>query len=68
MADALNAATKYVATHRPGTLKWGPAKDLGSDVVEGVRRIKAGDGPDLIVRTKEKGALTRSLRLRAVRS
>ncbi len=49
MADSLNAATKYVVTHRPGSLGWGPAKDLGSDIVEGVRSLKAKDGPDLIV-------------------
>lgn len=49
MADSINAATKYVATHRPDSLGWGPAEDLGTDIVEGVRRIKAKDGPDLIV-------------------
>jgi dihydrofolate reductase len=49
MADSLNAATKYVATHRPESLGWGPVEDLGSDIVDGVRRIKAQDGPDLIV-------------------
>jgi dihydrofolate reductase len=49
MADSLNAATKYVATHRPNSLKWGPAEDLGPDIVEGIRRIKAMDAPDLIV-------------------
>jgi dihydrofolate reductase len=49
MADILNAATKYVATHRPESLGWGPAKDLGADIVEGVRGLKASDGPDLIV-------------------
>jgi dihydrofolate reductase len=49
MADSLNAATKYVATHRPGSLGWGPVEDLGPDIVEGVRRIKAKNGPDLIV-------------------
>jgi len=49
MADNLNAATKYVATHRPESLKWGPVEGLGPDIVEGVRRIKAKDGPDLIV-------------------
>ena len=48
-ADGLNAATKYVATHRPESLRWGPVKDLGADIVEGVRRVKATDGPDLIV-------------------
>jgi dihydrofolate reductase len=49
MADSLNAATKYVATHRPKTLEWGPAEGLGPDIVEGIRRIKAKDGRDLIV-------------------
>jgi dihydrofolate reductase len=49
MADNLNAATKYVATHRAESLEWGPVKDLGSGVVEGIRRVKEGDGPDLIV-------------------
>ena len=49
MADSLNAATKYVATHRPDSLGWGPVEGLGPDIVEGVRRIKAKDGPDLIV-------------------
>ncbi len=49
MADSLNAATKYVATHRPDSLGWGPVKDLGADIIEGVRGIKSKDGPDLIV-------------------
>lgn len=49
MADGLNAATKYVATHHPDTLEWGPFEGLGPDVVEGIRRIKSQDGPDLIL-------------------
>jgi dihydrofolate reductase len=49
IADSLNAATKYVATHRPDSLGWGPVEDLGADVLEGVRRVKSKDGPDLIV-------------------
>jgi len=49
MADSLNAAAKYVATHRPASLGWGPAEGLGPDIVEGVRRIRAKDGPDMIV-------------------
>jgi dihydrofolate reductase len=48
-ADNLNAATKYVATHRPDSLEWGPVGDLGADVMEGVRRLKSQDGPDLNV-------------------
>jgi dihydrofolate reductase len=49
MADRLNAATKYVATHRPDSLGWGPVKGLGADIIDGVRGIKSTDGPDLIV-------------------
>ena len=49
LADSLNAATKYVATHRPDSLEWGPFEGLGPDIVEGVRRIKAMDRPGLIL-------------------
>ena len=49
MADGLNAATKYVVTHRPESLEWGPFEGLGPDIVEGIRRIKSQDGPDLIL-------------------
>ena len=49
MADRLNAATKYVVTHRPESLEWGPFEGLGPDLIEGVRRIKMQDGPDLIL-------------------
>lgn len=49
MADGLNAATKYVATHRPESLEWGPFESLGPDIVEGIRRIKSRDGPDLVL-------------------
>lgn len=49
MADSLNAATKYVATHRPESLAWGPFESLGPDIVQGIRRIKSQPGPDLIL-------------------
>jgi dihydrofolate reductase len=48
-ADGLNAATKYVATHRLDKLGWGPVQTLGEDIMAGVRRLKSTDGPDLIV-------------------
>jgi dihydrofolate reductase len=48
-ADAINAATKYVATHRAEGLDWGPVEPLGADVVDGVRRVKSMSGPDVIV-------------------
>ncbi|MGI4756201.1 MAG: dihydrofolate reductase family protein [Janthinobacterium lividum] len=57
MADDLNAATKYVVTHRPESLAWRPAEGIGPDpnsgvepnLVEDVRRLKSGDGPDLVL-------------------
>jgi dihydrofolate reductase len=48
-AAGLNAATKYVATHRPDGLDWGPAQDLGIDILAGIGRVISQDGPDLIV-------------------
>ena len=57
MADSLNAATKYVVTHRPESLAWSPAEGIGPDpnsglepnLVKDVRRLKSGDGPDLVL-------------------
>jgi dihydrofolate reductase len=49
IGDGINAATKYIATHRPESLAWGPFEGIGPDLVEGVRRIKSQDGPDLIL-------------------
>ncbi len=48
-AEAINAATKYVATHRPADLAWGPVEALGPEIAEDVRRLKSEDGLDLIV-------------------
>ena len=49
LADRLNAATKFVVTHRPESLEWGPFEAIGSDLVDSVRHIKARKGPDLVV-------------------
>jgi dihydrofolate reductase len=49
MSEALKAATKYVVTHRPESLEWGPFDGVGPDIVEGVRRIKSQDGPNLVL-------------------
>jgi len=49
MADSVNAASKYVATHRPESLEWGPFKGVGPDIVEDICRIKSQDGPNLIL-------------------
>jgi len=49
IADGLNAAKKFIVTHHPESLEWGPFEGIGPDVVEGVHRIKSQDGPDLIL-------------------
>src|SRR3954468_3369876 len=49
LADRLNAATKYVVTHRAESLEWGPFEGIGPDLPAGVRRLKSQDGPDLVV-------------------
>lgn len=49
MADRLNAATKYVVTHRPESLEWGPVVGISSDIVKSIRELKSQDGLDLIV-------------------
>ncbi|WP_461094733.1 dihydrofolate reductase family protein [Spirosoma gilvum] len=49
IANSINDATKYVATHRPDSLEWGPVENLSTDIIEGIRAIKSTDGPDLIV-------------------
>jgi len=53
MAERLNAATKYVVTHRPESLEWGPFEavgpGVGSEIVDSVRSLKAKGGKDLIL-------------------
>jgi dihydrofolate reductase len=49
LSDRLNAAKKYVATHRPESLEWGPFECVGPDIVADIRRIKSQGGPDLIL-------------------
>jgi dihydrofolate reductase len=49
MSDRLNAAKKYVVTHRPQSLEWGPFEGVGPDLVEDIRRLKASGGPDLLL-------------------
>ena len=49
MSDRLNAATKYVVTHHPESLEWGPCEAVGPDLAAAVRRLKSQDGPPLIL-------------------
>lgn len=49
MADRLNAARKYIVTHRPESLQWGPFEGVGPNLIDDVRRIKSQHGPDLLL-------------------
>jgi dihydrofolate reductase len=49
MTDKLNAAKKYVVTHHPETLGWGPAVAMGPDVAGDVRRLRESEGPNLVL-------------------
>lgn len=49
MANAINAATKYIATHSAKSLSWGPVEGLGTDVLQAITALKATAGPDLII-------------------
>lgn len=48
IASLFNPTTKFVATHRPDSLKWQNSKALGADVVCSLRALKNTDGPDLL--------------------
>jgi dihydrofolate reductase len=49
IAKAFNRATKYVVTRSLGRLDWKNSRQIGGDVVDEVRRLKASDGPALQV-------------------
>jgi len=49
IANSLNAARKYVVTHRPESLEWGPVENLGANIIADISELKLTDGPDLIV-------------------
>jgi len=46
--EAINAATKYVATNRPVGKDWNTVR-LEGDVAAAIRKLKAGSGPELQV-------------------
>ena len=49
IGDRLNAATKFVATHRPESLEWGPYHGIGPDLVEDIRHLNSQGGRDLVL-------------------
>jgi dihydrofolate reductase len=49
IGKAFNKATKYVVTRSLEQLGWKNSQVIGGDVVDGIRRLKASDGPALHV-------------------
>jgi dihydrofolate reductase len=47
IAKAFNKATKYVATRHRDPLSWKNSQHIGPDPADGVRQLKASDGPEL---------------------
>ena len=49
IARLFNGAIKHVATRQPGPLAWQNSVSLGGDIVASLRKLKSGDGPDLLI-------------------
>ncbi len=48
IANLFNDTVKHVATHHPATLGWQNTRALAPSIVNAVRELKRGDGPDLL--------------------
>jgi dihydrofolate reductase len=49
VAAGMNAMPKYVASRTLATVSWSHTTLLGADLVAEVRRLKAQDGPDIVI-------------------
>ncbi len=49
IAGLFNRVTKYVASRSQPTLAWQNSQWLGADTVASLKKLKAGEGPDLLV-------------------
>jgi dihydrofolate reductase len=49
IAEAFNKVTKYVASRSKRKFDWNNSQWLGEDTVASLKKIKAGDGPDLLI-------------------
>src|ERR1700743_3266965 len=49
IAGLFNRITKYVAARTTPKLAWQNSKWLGDDTVGALKKLKSGDGPDLVV-------------------
>lgn len=47
IANAFNKATKYVVTRNLNQLDWKKSVQIGGDVVNEIRRLRAWDGPEI---------------------
>ena len=47
IAKAFNRAAKFVVTRSLDRLDWANSQPIGGDAVDGIRRLKASDGPEL---------------------
>jgi dihydrofolate reductase len=47
IGKAFNKATKYVVSRSLKQLSWKNSQPIGGDVVDGIRQLKATDGPEL---------------------
>ncbi|MEO7169892.1 MAG: dihydrofolate reductase family protein [Sphingomonas sp.] len=54
IGDKFNAVTKYVVTSSPEPLGWANSIAIGGDAAAGIARIKASDGPDLLIQGSTK--------------
>jgi dihydrofolate reductase len=49
ISDRFNSIHKYTVSHKPMELTWSQSTQITGDVVEGLRQLKAQDGPNLLV-------------------
>jgi dihydrofolate reductase len=49
IAETFNRITKYVASRTQRTFGWNNSQWLGDDTVASLKKLKAGDGPDLLI-------------------
>jgi dihydrofolate reductase len=50
IAEVFNRIAKHVATRSPGKrLDWNNSHSLGDDIVASLKKLKEGDGPDLLI-------------------
>ena len=59
IARDFNRATKYVAAHARPELPWQNSEWLGKDAAAAVRKLKQGDGPDIL--TQGSGTFVQTL-------